>query len=63
LELALHDGLESVANYATAMIGILFYLPATLLWVGTIVAVMVMGWRMVRWAGRRWFGWKVAAAQ
>jgi hypothetical protein len=45
------------------MIGILFYLPATLLWVGTIVAVMVMGWRMVRWAGRRWFGWKVAAAQ
>jgi hypothetical protein len=63
LEQALHDGLESVANYATAMIGILFYLPATVLWVGTIVAVMVVGWRMVRWAGRRWFGWKVAAAQ
>jgi hypothetical protein len=61
LELALHDGLESVANYATAMIGILFYLPATMLWVGTIVAVMVMGWRIVRWVGRRWFGWKPAA--
>ena len=61
LELALHDGLESVANYSTAMIGILFYLPATLLWVGTIVAVIVMGWRMVRWVGRRWFGWKPAA--
>jgi len=63
LELALHDGLESVANYSTAMIGILFYLPATLLWVGTIVAVIVMGWRMVRWVGRRWFGWKEVAAQ
>ena len=63
LELALHDGLESVANYATAMIGILFYLPATVLWVGTIVAVMVVGWRMSRWVGRRWFGWKEVAAQ
>jgi hypothetical protein len=37
LKLALHDGLESLANYATAMIAILFYLPATLLWVGTIL--------------------------
>lgn len=63
LELAMHDGLESLANYATAMIGILFYLPATLLWVGTIVAVLVMGWRMVRWVGRRWFGWKDVVAQ
>lgn len=63
IELALHDGMESVANYATAMIGILFYLPATLLWVGTILVVMVVGWRMVRWVGQRWFGWREAAAQ
>ena len=57
LKLALHDGLESVADYATAMVGILFYLPATLLWVGTIVFSIVIGWRMLRWAGRRWSGW------
>jgi len=63
LEIALHDGLESLAAYGTAMIGILFYLPATVLWVGTIVAVMVIGWRLVRWAGRRWFGWKEAVVQ
>jgi hypothetical protein len=63
LEQALHDGLESLATYATAMIGILFYLPATLLWVGTIAGAMVIGWRTVRWAGRRWFGWKEAVAQ
>ena len=63
LKLALHDGLESVADYATVMVGILFYLPATLLWVGTILAAIVIGWRMVRWAGRRWFGWKEVAVQ
>jgi len=62
LKLALHDGLESVADYATVMIGILFYLPATLLWAGTILAAIVIGWRIVRWAGRRWFGWKEVAA-
>jgi hypothetical protein len=57
LKLALHDGLESLANYATVMIGILFYLPVTLLWLGTIVVAIVIGWRTVSWVGRRWFGW------
>jgi len=60
LKLALRDGLESLATYATAMTTILFYLPATLLWVGTIVIGTITGWRMVRWVGRRWFGWTEA---
>ena len=63
LKLALHDGLESVADYATVMIGILFYLPATLLWVGTIILAIVIGWRTLRWLGRRWSGSKEAAVQ
>jgi len=56
LKQALHDGLESVANYATAMTGILFYLPAIVLWLGTILLAVVGGLRVVTWAGRRWFG-------
>jgi Domain of unknown function (DUF4349) len=63
LKLALRDGLESLATYATAMLSILFYLPATLLWVGTIVAGIVIGWKSLRWAGRRWFGGTDAAQQ
>jgi len=63
LKLALHDGLESVADYATVMVGILFYLPATLLWVGTIILAIVVGWRTLRWAGRRWSGSKEPAVQ
>jgi len=65
LKLALRDGLESLANYATAMTTILFYLPAMLLWVGTIVIGTALGWKTLRWVGRRWFGWSVdsAAAQ
>jgi hypothetical protein len=60
LKLALHDGLESLASYTATMIAILFYLPATLLWVGTILVAMVVGWRTIRWAGRQWFGWNEA---
>jgi hypothetical protein len=61
LKLALRDGLESVANYATAMIAILFYLPAILLWTGTIALSLLIGWRTLRWVGRRWFGWTSTA--
>jgi hypothetical protein len=60
LKMALRDGLEAIANYATAMIGILFYLPALLLWIGTTLGVVVVGMKTVRWAGRRWLGWKAA---
>jgi cell division protein FtsL len=63
LKVALRDGLESLATYATAMMTILFYLPATLLWVGTILIGTLIGWRSVRWVGRRWFGWKEAVVQ
>lgn len=57
LKLALRDGLESLATYATAMITILFYLPAALLWVGTILLGFVVSWKIVRWIAVRCFGW------
>jgi hypothetical protein len=62
LKLALRDGLESLATYATAMTTILFYFPAVLLWVGTIVIGTALGWKTLRWVGRRWFGWSVNSA-
>jgi hypothetical protein len=61
LKVAASNGLESVATYATAMMTILFYLPAALLWVGTILITAILGWRLVRWVRRRVLGW--AAAQ
>jgi uncharacterized protein DUF4349 len=57
MKLALRDGLEAVAGYAVAMTWILFYLPAVLLWMGTIVVSGALGWKAWRWAGRVFFGW------
>jgi len=62
IKLALRDGLDAVGNYATAMISILFYLPSVILWLGTIFVAGFGSWRVVRWAGRRWFGWKATPA-
>ncbi len=59
LRLALHEGLGSLANYATTMLTIVSYLPAVLLWVGTILAAKIWSWRAARWIGVRWFGWKI----
>jgi len=61
VKLALRDGLESVAGYASVMTAILFYLPAVMLWVGTIVGGAAVGWKVLRWVVRRWFGWQKAA--
>jgi Uncharacterized conserved protein len=58
LKMAMRDGLDSVANYATAMITILFYVPSVLLWVGTILGTLIVGFKIVLWSGRRWLGWK-----
>lgn len=54
LKVALRDGLDSLATYASAMTTILFYLPAAVLWLGTIFLAGLGGWRFVCWAGRRW---------
>lgn len=58
VKMALSDGLESIGNYAAAMTTIIFYLPAALLWVGTLFFSALGAWRLVIWVGRRWFRWK-----
>lgn len=63
LKLALRDGLEGLATYATSMLAFLVYLPSVLLWMGTILVGIVITWRVVRWTGRRWFGWTQAVSR
>lgn len=57
MKLALRDGLDGLATYATSMMALLFFLPAIVLWLGTITLGGVLIWKTLRWVGRRWFGW------
>jgi hypothetical protein len=66
LKLAAMQGLEGLADYATAMLGFAFYLPAILLWFTSIVLGAALTWKALRWGARAFFGWRrpsVAAPQ
>jgi hypothetical protein len=52
LKFAIAQGLEGLVNYATSMLGLLFYLPAILLWLATILVGAALGWRLLRWGTR-----------
>ena len=57
LKLAMRDGLDSLGNYAVAMAGFIFLLPTILLWLMTILLGGAVGWRILRWGSRVFFGW------
>lgn len=62
MKVALRDGLGGLANYASTMTAIVFFLPTVLLWLVTIIVGGAAGWRVIRWVIRRLFGWKIAEA-
>ena len=57
LKEAASDGVQEVINYGVVIATVLLYVPALLLWTGTIFLVMVFGWRTVQWMRRRWSRW------
>ena len=58
VKLALRDGLDGLASYASSMTAFVFFLPTVLLWLATIITGGAMAWKLMRWVGRRWFGGK-----
>jgi cell division protein FtsL len=55
LKIAARDGIDGVGDYAVAMAAFIFYIPAILLWLATVVAGLAVAWRTLRWARRKFF--------
>jgi uncharacterized protein DUF4349 len=55
VKISLHDALDGLADYATAMTAVLLYLPVLLLWAGTILLGAFVLWKGVRWTGSTFF--------
>ena len=53
LKLAAMQGVEGLSDYATAMVSLVFYLPAILLWLATILAGAFVGWKLLRFGRER----------
>jgi hypothetical protein len=62
VKLAAMQGLEGLADYATAMFSFVFYLPAILLWLATILAGASLAWKLLRLAARLLFVKKLERA-
>ena len=58
IKMALRDGLDGVASYASTMIAVLFLLPAVALWLVTLAVGGIISWRLLQWVARGWFGWR-----
>ena len=52
IKLAAMQGLEGLADYASAMFSLVFYIPAILLWLATILAGTFLGWKLLRFGAR-----------
>lgn len=62
LKLAVRDGIDGVGDYATAMASFIFYIPAILLWLATILIGAAVLWRALRWVLRTLFVPRVKGA-
>jgi hypothetical protein len=58
LKMAMAGGLEGLADYATSMLSFVFYLPAILLWLVTILVGAALGWKALRLGVRVLFAGK-----
>jgi hypothetical protein len=62
LKVATRDGLDAMADYTATMVAVLFYVPVALAWSFTLLFAASIGWRLVRWTGRRFFDWPAVEA-
>jgi uncharacterized protein DUF4349 len=56
LKLSARDGVLALGDYVASITAFLFYLPAILLWVATIVLGAAAAWRLLKWVARVFFG-------
>jgi hypothetical protein len=57
IKVAFRDGLSGLADYFSAIVAFVFFLPTIVLWLATVGLGGVVVWKLFRWMARRWFGW------
>jgi hypothetical protein len=56
LKMAAREGVDGLGDYAASMTAFVLYLPTVLLWLFTILSGAAIGWRILRWVARAFFG-------
>lgn len=55
LKESVRDGIDGIGDYASTIASFVFFIPALLLWIATILAGAAIAWRILRWAWRALF--------
>jgi len=58
-KLALRDAVDSLGSYGATIFSIILHIPVIALWLFTFFAFAGIGWKLLRWAARVFFGWKL----
>lgn len=58
-KLSFRNAVDALGDYSATMFEVILRVPVIALWLITLVAFAAIGWRLLRWAARIFFGWKV----
>lgn len=58
-KLSLRDAVDALGSYGATMFSVALHLPVIALWLFTFFAFAAIGWRLLRWTARVFFGWKM----
>jgi len=57
-KLSLREAIDALGDYSATLFEVIVHIPVILLWLVTLVAFAAVGWKLLRWAARVFFGWK-----
>jgi Domain of unknown function (DUF4349) len=57
-KLSMREALDAIGDYSATMFAVIVHIHVILLWIATLVAFAAMGWKLLRWVARVFFGWK-----
>jgi hypothetical protein len=55
----MREAVDSLASYGATMFSVLLHIPVIALWLFTFFASVAIGRKILRWAARVFFGWKL----
>ena len=58
-KLSLREAVDSLGSYGATMFSVILHIPVIALWLFTFFAFAGIGWKLLRWAARVFFGWKL----
>ena len=61
-KLSLREAVDAMGSYGATMFSVVLHIPVIALWLLTFFTIAAIGWKVLRWAARIFFGWKLGTS-